>query len=519
MDLPVADQKSFCEEAAKLKTDPWMLHILTAEYHWHAGWEARGHAFLYKVTKEGQEAFDREIPKAAEHFIAAWKLEKNFPEAASRMIGVAMCGFAPEGDERAWFNRATAAQFDYAHAYSSMFIALLPRWGGSHRQMFEFGLDCAATQRYDTDVPWKLVEAVEAIERDDRDVNMDRTTQVWSRAGVYEKVREVCSTYAKEAADDDDRRWYRSYLAGVAWQMGEYQESGQIVVEMGEKIHRGAIQRTGLLPQRMTGAFDAASGPHAAIVKQGEDAARHRDYAAALKAYEELATKLVDPAPGATWVRNRIAELKWKIAFEAGEPVNLMPADDKLAGWYPLGGAWKRDGAYFYGANTSSGLTILCGGDFGKRFELTGRVEMDPNAALPEVSVGPIIAWTTGGPLHQVYLRKRAQAVVMRRNTWVWGKFPTTLKASNTFKVQVYDGFAWGAANDKPLFNAMELADFAVEDPTLIGIGGQRTPQLRVRYRDLKIRKLTAKPADAATQPATRPAAAAAAAAAASNSK
>jgi hypothetical protein len=102
---------------------------------------------------------------------------------------------------------------------------------------------------------------------------------------------------------------------------------------------------------------------------------------------------------------------------------------------------------------------------------------------------------------------------VMRRNTWIWGKFPTALKASNTFKVQVYDGFAWGAANDKPLFNAMELADFTMEDPTLIGIGGQRTAQLRVRYRDLKIRKLTAKPAHAATQPA------AAAAASGSNSK
>lgn len=46
-----------------------------------------------------------------------------------------------------------AAQMDYPQAYNDMIFALLPRWGGSHRQMLEFAGECLDTERYDTDVP------------------------------------------------------------------------------------------------------------------------------------------------------------------------------------------------------------------------------------------------------------------------------------------------------------------------------------------------------------------------------
>jgi hypothetical protein len=55
--------------------------------------------------------------------------------------------------ERDWFDKAVAAQFDYEPAYSSYLWASRPRWAGRSGGMYDFGVECAGTHRYDTRVP------------------------------------------------------------------------------------------------------------------------------------------------------------------------------------------------------------------------------------------------------------------------------------------------------------------------------------------------------------------------------
>jgi len=78
------------------------------------------------------------------------------------MIKVLMGVGGSDGDLslRDWFDRAVEAQMDYEPAYNSLLWALTPRWGGSHGKMYQFGLECLATKRFDTCVPEKLIQIV-----------------------------------------------------------------------------------------------------------------------------------------------------------------------------------------------------------------------------------------------------------------------------------------------------------------------------------------------------------------------
>jgi hypothetical protein len=147
------------------KIDPWILHMLAGRAYVSRAWHHRGGEWAYKVTPEGWKLFVENLRKAASEYAEAWKLHPENPEAASYMITVAMGGESDRTPQE-WFDKAVAAEADYMPSYEKLRWALRPRWGGSQDEMYRFGCQCADTRRYDTEVPFVLVQVVDDIERE-----------------------------------------------------------------------------------------------------------------------------------------------------------------------------------------------------------------------------------------------------------------------------------------------------------------------------------------------------------------
>ncbi len=156
------------EKSKEVKLHPWMRHMLNA---FQLRIEAKQVEFMRRDSdpirkKEGKEFFE------------AWKLAPQFPEAACEMLLLSLGGYV-EGSPRLWLDRTIAAEFDHTTAYTRHRMVL--RREGAEA-LIKFGAEAAATRRYDTSVPFELLECLWAVENSSGE-------DAWVREGVYEMVR------------------------------------------------------------------------------------------------------------------------------------------------------------------------------------------------------------------------------------------------------------------------------------------------------------------------------------------
>ena len=149
------------------------------------GLEKRGTGYADTVTEEGWKGFKENSTKAAEFFTKAWEIDPKLPYAAAAMIEVAMSG-DDKLSSRDWFDRAVAAQMDYKLAYNHYLWSIRPRWGGSHKKMYQFGLECLATKRFDTAVPEKFIQVCLDI-----DSELGGKGEVWRKTGVFANIKKL----------------------------------------------------------------------------------------------------------------------------------------------------------------------------------------------------------------------------------------------------------------------------------------------------------------------------------------
>jgi hypothetical protein len=179
--------------AAQPGADPWLQDMLAGENAITAAWKARGNGWASSVSEEGWQGFADGLVKARQHLTKAWKLHPHYPEAPTRMIQVVMGEDDSSGETvRLWFDRAVSGQLDYMPAYDQLVWALLPRWGGSLEEVYDFGVECLATKRFDTDVPLRYYNAVWQL------ANREGDIAIWRRPGVYSKMQQIFqSVYRK----------------------------------------------------------------------------------------------------------------------------------------------------------------------------------------------------------------------------------------------------------------------------------------------------------------------------------
>jgi hypothetical protein len=363
--------------AADPATDPWMLHLFSGKYHIRAAWTARGGGWANTVTDEGWKGFFDHLKQAREHLVKAHEMHPEYPEAATAMIEVAMGTGGRDGDGmREWFDKAVKAQFDYFPAYNNYVWAIYPRWHGSHEEMFEFGLECLQTQRFDTGVPYQLVRICERINRDGED-----DFSFYAVPQVYQAITSMFDQFEQKAPKHLDHDWYRCYHLAIAWRARRYHDAAELIKRIGHfdprpfELVRGWA--TGALSE-----IQAMTSRQAETLRDGEQAlTRGQDYAAAINDYKLALAELQKEKdhPGLLFVRYRLKQLEIERDFWDGKEVSLIPpAGQLMAPWYPTAGDWKpaQDGA-LVGTTRDDGqrARLLCNADFGPSYELSGKVD------------------------------------------------------------------------------------------------------------------------------------------------
>lgn len=193
-----------------------------------------------------------EIRAANEHLAVAkstadraFRAFPGLPEAPVMMMRI----LGPSNQDRSLLRRcfdlAVAAQFDYEPAYSAYLTYLAPRWGGTRRAVFDFGSECAATGRFDTQVPlffrsaisilaagspdpialWSAPDVQSVLAKLDEGYRSTATTPRTARAlATMRAIDLALGGKAREAAgeidrigDDLDLATLRSYSVPIDW--------------------------------------------------------------------------------------------------------------------------------------------------------------------------------------------------------------------------------------------------------------------------------------------------------------
>lgn len=215
---------------------PYIVETVSGCFAIEEAWRFRGGGWASEVTEEGWTGLKKHMILAKEHLTKAWKLNENLPYAPTQMITVIMAGHGEKYEtERLWFERSVKAWFDYMPAYDKYIWSIYPRWGGSHKQMYEFALECHNTARYDTKIPLKFMDILLDI-RNDYNRNEDF---YWLKPGNFDKLEYSLKKY--EEANPKEKYWYKSLLAAVAWSHGKYDITKKLFDELNDNLNEKAF--------------------------------------------------------------------------------------------------------------------------------------------------------------------------------------------------------------------------------------------------------------------------------------
>ncbi|HEY8961953.1 MAG TPA: hypothetical protein VIM57_07075 [Luteolibacter sp.] len=184
----------------------WLRDAIIGDRAVWAAWQARGDGWGGEVNKDGWKGFREQLEIAARHLTAAWRAKPELPFAAQKMITVTMGQSGGDEMLRVWFDRSTAACFDYMPAYSSLTWAYRPRWGGSHELMLAMGKAAFETKRFDTRVPGVYNWILEDISDDLTD-----RTGLMKRRELWVPCHAITSGWLDHAKTETDRTYALSW--------------------------------------------------------------------------------------------------------------------------------------------------------------------------------------------------------------------------------------------------------------------------------------------------------------------
>jgi peroxiredoxin len=369
--LPLERRQQFCEAAkAHEEKSPYIVNMLVGEYHLDAAWKSRGTNFASDVTEEGWKGFSEQMDLARDAFEKAWEAAPKRPEAPTAMVRVAMGDSpSPEREMRKWFDRAVEAQLDYRTPYTHLIYGLMPRWHGSHEQMYQFGVECMETNRYDTDVPYEFCDAVWQIMRDNQNPLGLRYAQ---RPGLYENARKVCQGYIGQG-EDRNAVWWKTVWLGFAYLNQQWEEAERLLDELKGELDADALSRFPLPADEVIQAVHLHASPQADAILAAFRAADNGEEEAADALKAILKEKGLEPSIVAQ-VSSRLQGLDWSVDFQEGEPVSLVPAAD-LQGWKVISGDWRlTPSGELHGVSDRSGVILECQANFGTHWQLSGEV-------------------------------------------------------------------------------------------------------------------------------------------------
>jgi tetratricopeptide (TPR) repeat protein len=477
----------FIEEMKKNNdADQWIVNVFAGRYYVKLAWAARGGGLANQVKAEGWRGFEQNLAKARECLTEAWKLAPNLPEAPAEMITVTM-GQGNRGQEtiRTWFDRAVEAQFDYGDAYNKLRYALLPRWHGSHEEILALGIECFRTGRYDTGVPYELVDCLRTI-RDDRSGDMS----LLDKPEIYEMVRDLMVQYANVLKDKpESSSWYLSFAAALANRNGKHEESRKFLEQINDKINEDLYRSLHLYPRISVSESYLLTGPFAKRYTEAlqlQKAEKHEQAAAAMQ-------KLIDDMPkddkGLLNAKFTLETSQRALNLAAGEWVDLSPGAD-LVPWTRWYGNWSspKEGELLGVAADRKGMMIISQVTVSTRYEFSAEFEIQKNTEIAAPCVGMVLNFTGPQDSHPgVWLYPNDKKMLLRGNQ----DKDIEVEVGNTFRllVRVIDDQA------TVMLDGRQVAQFngAARNNLRLGIGlagMYEMPEAGVVFREIKVRKI-----------------------------
>ncbi len=474
----------------------WLAATLDGVWEVRAAWEARGTGFADTVTRTGWKGFAEHLAAARKSLTRAYGLDARNPEAPSLMIRVAM-GESTEDEEKLWFDRATGAQIDYMPAYNEYFWALRPRWGGSHEQMRALGEWCRSTGRYDTNVPFQYLRAINDIMEETRDVKTG-----WGDPGVFAVSMEVLEKSAQGAWQEDTREWYRGVAVAVCWWAGRPRDGFAILEKLKYRFKdEDAVKWTRGVAEIVLRDTLTFGGPEADLYDRAAGAIGDKDYEGAAGLAEEAARKCQDkPPPIRKAAESRKASTRMVADFEKGDWVELRPGPQN-PGWRRVWGNWSDlpDGK---GVDYKPGRGYLEATTFAK---LGRRLEMETTIRFPrspqkKTSGGIVLGyeWYTGATSRMQSIALEPATGLVHIGPGAMSKTAQTAKFEFTpgsdvhLLVQLWDDGVTVYADGKPVYRGQIPAS---QDGWVPGeCVGLWASNEEVELRDVRLRKLSAAP-------------------------
>lgn len=502
-DLPSDEAESLCQQLETLEeASPWIKSTAWGLHHVQAGWNARGGGFGDTVTAEGWRRFKEHLEKAATHLVRAHELNPDAPEPATKMIDIAMAGYTTQ-DTRYWFDRAVAAAWDWDQAYISYQHGLRPRWGGSFERMYDFGLECIRTERYDTLVPSKFLSALIDMVQDG-----DQALAFWNEPSVYENARTTIEQLSALPENEWYGHWIRTHEVIFAWSVADWRTCEEALSLATRPLLRSLTdlcRTTERLIRRDVALYGSAV---ADAVATGDKAMFDGQTEDGIAIYRSVLGQIEDDDDDEllhSIVADRLATARFARDFDTGEWTDLV-FERGLPGWETIHGAWQAGfkSNAVRGGPDADGMFLICRTPVGFRWELSGRIKTNTLKRRNETNAGIAFHaqhdyWYNRGRLFTIH--SYSNEAVLRSGFYRSPAISQGLEGKRreefTFHLQVWENMIVVYVDDQLVF-----ADEAPIDPhgrygPYFGLGGHYWFYNGfARYEDLRIRKLTEMPAE-----------------------
>jgi hypothetical protein len=473
----------------------WLALVLEGENEISEAWLARGGGYSDTVSSTGWKGFSEHLASARECFTEAWKLHPDLPLAPCRMIYVSL-GDAGIGEMRLWFDRAVAAQIDYARAWSDMRWGLRPRWYGSTDSMLAFGLTALNTRRFDTDVPRIYFDSVVDVESE---LQLPQGKHIYGREDIWPHIQELYDGYiAEPSLSDYSRDGWRSTYAVLAYRAGKYDVARKQLQALNWQPHPWNLTGWGVDLTVMPLEVAARTGPQSEQVEAAESRRQAGDAAGALTIYSGLAASTNTDQMTHAFAQERLASLGVEQRLQGGGWVDFLPTDTNFTGWHVAFGKCELlpDGALEVRSD-QNGHMLYSRVRMGTEFEVRGQFEV-VSSTTSAFQAGLVM----GIPQYENY---NWFAFRMKRNDdegdvasfsqhWIKRQIlaPVNLDSrTNSFYFRFHDGRVSATVDGREIFKNVEppADSYVTTNEFLLGLGAfNNSDSTVIRYRNIQVR-------------------------------
>jgi hypothetical protein len=158
----------------------------------------------------------------------AWKLDRNEPRIAVKMISVELGQGKGRDRMELWFQRAMTADPNNYDACDAKLQYIEPKWYGSVADMLKFGHECVENEQWGGHVPLILMDVHVAIQREF--ANEAEKADYWKQPQVWTDLKSAFDRFFE--LNPAEIGWYHNY-AWYAYQAGDWATLNKVIPKLG----------------------------------------------------------------------------------------------------------------------------------------------------------------------------------------------------------------------------------------------------------------------------------------------